>query len=163
MFEYFLRMLYRNRCVVVRKRGPRVAYECGHTDHEEYDFVLYGDIFPWGRETYDRRDICGECWLKKLTPGVIRCVRCGRGIAPGNQIALYVDHPAHNRNWKTVVEVDGGMHTRVLGCVRRACEPGGHLAGQWTGKGVQFFFHGRTIVEEVFHTKRPVFISGRGK
>ncbi len=127
-----------NVCCVEGKHGELIHYRCGHTQPERYSFNLYGDTITWDDENYERRDICGECWLEKLHPGVIRCARCGLGIPPGFHVALYNDDECYNPKWKTVVT--GYPGKMVIGCARVDCEPGGFVAGVWMGDRVDLLF-----------------------
>jgi len=144
-----------DNCSVEDKHGDEVMYGCGHTAPERYTFNLYGDKIIWGEENYARRDICGECWMQKLRPGVIRCARCGLGISPGFQVALYRDHKSFHKPWKTVI--GRWPHKHVIGCARRDCEPGGFVVGIWMGDRIEFYFGGSTIVAETVRTKKEIF------
>ncbi len=148
-----------DRVEVIDRSEGRQVYACGHEDADRFDLELYGERQRFNDAYFKDKPYCGDCLLKFVMEGSIRCAACGLIIRDDDPVALYSSGDGLGRYPSTLV--DG----QYVGCMRWDCCPsGGFFSGHWTSQGFKpLFASGNSVVGEVFATGEPVFIQSGPK
>lgn len=129
------------------------VFECGHTGPVDFKFAVYGtESMP----VHDAEP-CPDCAKETLVNYAIRCARCGKGIIPGDSVAVY--HVINKGLRLDIAKYSDESH--VIGCLTPECCPtGGLFAGYWTPTGFKpAFANNRTQIEETYNSGAPVHIA----